>query len=176
MDGLHSVALLHLQQVVRRQRHMMGDKSTIFVQYVMGEGTWGRRRSVPVMDGVRDFLERYLTFRAERLRTLGIESEAMFPPLRSGREFMRQQSFGGLKERVEKMLDAICDDITGRFNGMNLHVGTAYSGDPEIGLKWQKYVQSRLPRARVHTAPLALSIACHTGPGAVGVGCFYYEE
>ena len=82
----------------------------------------------------------------------------------------------GMHQAVEKMLDAICDDITGRFNGMNLHVGTAYSGDPEIGLKWQKYVQSRLPRCRVHSAPLSLSIACHTGPGAIGIGCFYYEK
>ena len=84
--------------------HMMGDKSTIFVQYVMGEGTWGRMRSVPVMDVMEDILERYLTVKAERLRALGIESEAMFPPLRSGREFMRQQSFGRLKERVEGIL------------------------------------------------------------------------
>ena len=121
MDGLHSVALLHLQQVVRRQRHMMGDKSTISVQYVMGEGTWGRRRSVPVMDGVKDFLERYLTFRAERLRTLGIESEAMFPPLRSDREFMRQQSFGRLKEREEKMLDVRFEFRDGhRANGQRM--------------------------------------------------------
>ncbi len=46
-----------------------------------------------------------MTVRAERLRALGIESDAMFPPLRSGRKFMRQQSFGRLKERMEKMLD-----------------------------------------------------------------------
>ena len=82
----------------------------------------------------------------------------------------------GMRQAVDKMLDALCADLTGRFAGMPLHVGTAYSGDAEMGRKWQKYVQSRLPRARVHTAPLALSIACHTGPGAVGVGCFYYEE
>ena len=94
--------------------HMMGDKSTISVQYVMGEGTWGRRRFVPVMDGVEDILERYLTVRAERLRALGIESDAMFPPLRSGREFMRQQSFGRLKERVEKMLDVRFEFRDGR--------------------------------------------------------------
>ena len=81
-----------------------------------------------------------------------------------------------MHQAVEKMLDAICDDITGRFNGMNLHIGTAYSGDPEMGKKWQKYVQTRLPRCRVHSAPLSLSIACHTGPGAVGVACFYYEK
>lgn len=100
---------------------MMGDKSTIFVQHVECEGTWGRRRSVPVMDGVKDFLERYLTFRAERLRTLGIESEAMFPPLRSGREFMRQQPFGRLKERVEKMLDVRLEFRDGRrANGQRM--------------------------------------------------------
>lgn len=81
----------------------------------------------------------------------------------------------GMNQAVEKMLDAICEDITGRFSGMPLHVGTAYSGDPEMGKKWQKYVQGRLPRCRVHSAPLSLSIACHTGPGAVGVACFYYE-
>ena len=42
--------------------------------------------------------------RAERLRSFGIESDAMFPSFRSDREFMRQQSFGRLKERVERIL------------------------------------------------------------------------
>ena len=60
----------------------MGDKSTIFVQHVKGEGTWGRRCSVPVMDGVEDILERYLSMRAEKLRSFGIESDASSP--RSG--------------------------------------------------------------------------------------------
>lgn len=101
--------------------HLMGDKSTISVQYVMGEGTWGRRRSVLVMDVVEDILERYLTVRAERLRALGIESDAMFPPLRSGREFLRQQSFGRLKERVEKMLDVRFEFRDGRrANGQRM--------------------------------------------------------
>ena len=101
--------------------HMMGDKSTIFVQHVEGEGTWGRRRSVPVMDVMEDILERYLTIKAERLRALGIESEAMFPPLRSGREFMRQQPFGRLKERMEKMLDVRLEFRDGRrANGQRM--------------------------------------------------------
>ena len=78
------------RQLYASDVHLMGDKSTIFVQHVKGEGTWGRRRSVPVMDGVEDILERYLGMRAERLRSFGIESDAMFPSFRSDREFMRQ--------------------------------------------------------------------------------------
>lgn len=92
------------RQLYASDVHLMGDKSTIFVQHVKGEGTWGRRRSVPVMDGVEDVLERYLSMRAEKLRSFGIESDAMFPSFRSDREFMRQQSFGRLKERVERIL------------------------------------------------------------------------
>lgn len=69
------------RQLYASDVHLMGDKSTIFVQHVKGEGTWGRRRSVPVMDGVEDVLERYLSMRAEKLR-----------------------SFGRLKERVERIL------------------------------------------------------------------------
>ena len=82
----------------------------------------------------------------------------------------------GMRQAVERMLDALCGDLTGRFDGMDMHIGTAYSGDDELGRKWQKYVQARFPKCRVHSAPLSLSIACHTGPGAVGVGCFYYER
>ena len=45
----------------------------------------------------------------------------MFPPLRSGREFMRQQSFGRLKERVEKMLDVRFEFRDGRrANGQRM--------------------------------------------------------
>ena len=45
----------------------------------------------------------------------------MFPPLRSGREFMRQQSFGRLKERVEKILDVRFEFRDGRrANGQRM--------------------------------------------------------
>ena len=82
----------------------------------------------------------------------------------------------GSQQARERMLEALAADITGRFADMPLHIGVAYSGGPEVGQKWQKFVQSRFPRCRVHAAPLSLSIACHTGPGAVGVACFYYEK
>lgn len=82
----------------------------------------------------------------------------------------------GMRAAVETMLDAIGQDLTGRFDGLPMHIGVAYAGDEELGQKWHKYVQSRFPRCKVQCAPLSLSIACHTGPGALGVGCFYYQE
>ena len=82
----------------------------------------------------------------------------------------------GLAQAQDKLLDAICADLTGRFDGMPMHIGVAYSGAPEVGRKWQKYVQERFPRCKVQCSALGLSIACHTGPGALGVGCYYYEE
>lgn len=82
----------------------------------------------------------------------------------------------GLAQAQEKLLDALCADLTGRFAGMPMHIGVAYSGAPEVGKKWQKYVQERFPRCKVQCSALGLSIACHTGPGALGVGCYYYEE
>lgn len=82
----------------------------------------------------------------------------------------------GMRQAAEKMLDAVCADLTGRFEGKPMHIGVAWSGSDEVGHKWHRYVQERFPKCRVQAAPLALSIACHTGPGAVGVGCFYYEE
>lgn len=82
----------------------------------------------------------------------------------------------GMRQAAEKMLDAVCADLTGRFEGKPMHIGVAWTGSDELGRKWHRYVQSRFPRCTVQAAPLALSIACHTGPGAVGVGCFYYEE
>lgn len=81
----------------------------------------------------------------------------------------------GMRPAAEKMLDALCADLTGRFEGLPMHIGVAWTGSGELGRKWQKYVQSRFPKCAVQAAPLALSIACHTGPGAIGVGCFYYE-
>ena len=74
------------------------------------------------------------------------------------------------------LADTVRGDLTGRFDGMPMHIGVAYSGAPEVGRKWQKYVQERFPRCKVQCSALGLSIACHTGPGALGVGCYYYEE
>lgn len=92
------------RQLYAHDVNLDGDRSTIYIQHVKGEGRWGRRRSAPVMDGVEDILEKYLTMRSRRLEMLGMTSTAMFPPFRSDREFLTQQGFGRLKKPVEDTL------------------------------------------------------------------------
>ena len=83
---------------------LMGDRSVVHVEHVKGEGTWGEPRNVLIMDGVEDIFRKYLGMRAEVLREHGIESRAMFPPLKGDAEFYCQQSFGRLKKVVEDIL------------------------------------------------------------------------
>ena len=52
-----------------------------------------------------------------------------------------------------------------------LIVQTAYSGSDELGAKWNEFVQQAFPQFQVYSTVLPMSIACHTGPGALGVAC-----
>lgn len=52
-----------------------------------------------------------------------------------------------------------------------LRLMTAWSGDEAIGEAWNRQVRQAFPGMEVYGAPLPLSIACHTGPGALGVAC-----
>ena len=83
-----------------------GINSSIYVRHVKGEGKWGEPRPTPVMDGVEDIIGKYLEFRARKLEEFHKESDALFPPLRSDREFMAQQSFGKVKVLVEEQVGA----------------------------------------------------------------------
>lgn len=81
-----------------------GNRSLIAVEHVKGEGKWGRKRYAIVADGAEDILEKYLRMRAEKLAALGMQSRAMFPPLRGSGEFVTQQSFGRMKGAVADLL------------------------------------------------------------------------
>ena len=93
---------------------LMGDRSVVHVEHVKGEGTWGEPRNVLIMDGVEDIFRKYLGMRAEVLREHGIESRAMFPPLKGDAEFYCQQSFGRLKKVVEDILGTKFELRSGR--------------------------------------------------------------
>ncbi len=76
----------------------------------------------------------------------------------------------GLRTAKEIMLEAVARERETSFGGDAL-VMTAYSGDPETGEEWNRLVREYFPGEEVYNTPLPLSIACHTGPGALGVGC-----
>lgn len=76
----------------------------------------------------------------------------------------------GLRAAKQAMLFSLAEEREKSFGGDAL-VLTAYSGDPEAGEEWNRLVQEYFPGGPVYNTPLPLSIACHTGPGALGIGC-----
>ena len=79
----------------------------------------------------------------------------------------------GMKQAEKKLIEAVQKDIDGRFKGdSNICVAVAYSGEDSVGENWLKKVQESFPQFDVMCDPLSLSIACHTGEGALGIGCF----
>ncbi len=79
----------------------------------------------------------------------------------------------GMKLAEKKLIEAVQKDIDERFKGdSNICVAVAYSGEDSVGENWLKKVQESFPQFDIECDPLSLSIACHTGEGALGIGCF----
>lgn len=77
----------------------------------------------------------------------------------------------GWKAAKKAMIAALHEEIEGRFADKKLWLGTAYSGDKAAGEEWHQTVCEEFPGYEVIGGVLPLSIACHTGPGALGIGC-----
>ena len=82
----------------------------------------------------------------------------------------------GMKQAVEKMFSALEQDLETRFAGKKVHIFAAYSGGDEVGESWREQVEARYGERFTRIDPLSLNICCHTGPGALGVGCAVYED
>lgn len=80
-----------------------------------------------------------------------------------------------LNKAESTMIDAIAHDIETRIDidgkGDNVYLCIAHSNCPEAALKLKDKMEKRWPDHEVRVVPLALAIACHTGPGAIGAGC-----
>lgn len=82
----------------------------------------------------------------------------------------------GMKAAKQVMLQALQNDLNERFAAeyaageMQLYI--AYSGtDDTTALQLKQQLQELYPDDEIYLAPLSLSICCHTGSGAIGVGC-----
>lgn len=76
----------------------------------------------------------------------------------------------GMKAAIEAMLDGIENDRNTRFAGKRITVRAAYSGDIEVGREWQAQVSERFPDLEIGLDALPISISCHVGGGALGIG------
>lgn len=83
----------------------------------------------------------------------------------------------GMKRCVERMAQALRDDLDMRFKGCSrsrLRVAAAGTALDETTINWLRSVLGEaFPGQEVPYHPLSISIGCHTGPGAAGVAlCF----
>ncbi len=76
----------------------------------------------------------------------------------------------GMRQAMQAMIDGLKQDQAGRFAGQKLTIRAAYSGDAKAGAAWQAELQKAFPEMTIGLDPLPISISCHTGDGALGVG------
>lgn len=79
----------------------------------------------------------------------------------------------GWKAAKKTMLDAMEKDLQTRFKDTPVNILVTHSrvDDMESALEWKKEVETRFPGYDVYIGPVALSVACHTGPGVLAIAC-----
>lgn len=72
------------------------------------------------------------------------------------------------------MAEALVRDIEERLDpegkGANCNIYVAYTKDEQIAIDMVEYLKDYFPNKSITYCPLSLSIACHTGPYAIGIG------
>lgn len=83
----------------------------------------------------------------------------------------------GRKHAFHTMCKALRSDIETRFPGLlekgELSLGIAYTYMTAEELEgWKQELRKEFPEGELSIKPLTLSIGCHVGPGALGIGAF----
>ena len=78
------------------------------------------------------------------------------------------------------MIEALKTELEGPFKRLRkegkVALGIAYTGDKSITKEIEKRMEEEFSDLDIVKNPLSLSVACHTGEGALGVGCFRIEN
>ena len=79
----------------------------------------------------------------------------------------------GWKAAKRTMLKAIEKDLNDRFADVreDMVLGMAYTCSKEEAQEWKQEIAEKFPEYEIVEGPLALSVACHIGPGAMAVTC-----
>lgn len=87
----------------------------------------------------------------------------------------------GVKQAKKVMLEAMKKDMETRFAEplkkglMSLMISYTYGQDEAVRI-WMEEVQAAFPDMKIFGSPLSLSVACHTGPGIIAIGCSKMPE
>lgn len=77
----------------------------------------------------------------------------------------------GLKAAKKTMINAIEEDLEGRFAGKEVYIHGAYTCSDEEAKEWQQELMEKFPGYDIRMDRLSLSVACHIGPGSRAVTC-----
>ena len=79
------------------------------------------------------------------------------------------------KQGLNKMLQAMEDDINNRFGGMdnidNINLAVAHTQNEEAVQELKHTVLDNFGVSHVDVYPLSLSVSCHIGPGSLAIAC-----
>ncbi len=80
----------------------------------------------------------------------------------------------GMKQAKESMIEALKKTVAHRYPGLDpashLWLQAAHTVDSETAKEWKRELEAAFPGMTCRMAPLALSIACHTGEGVLACG------
>ncbi|MGM9947950.1 DegV family protein [Floccifex sp.] len=86
----------------------------------------------------------------------------------------------GMKSAFKIMVEHLKEDLETRFQSFDkkeLSLGLAYTHMPQEDIeKWKEKLQEEFPGYPVCVAPLTMSIGCHVGPGALGIGLIHVHN
>ena len=79
-----------------------------------------------------------------------------------------------MKQAKSIMINAIRKELEEKYNDpqcRDTYLEAAYSSSKEVAEEWVEELKREFPGVPIEADPLALSIVCHIGPGAVAVAC-----
>lgn len=77
----------------------------------------------------------------------------------------------GMKAAKKTMIEAIKNDLEGRFAGKEMHMQIAYTCSEDEAMKWKNDLEEIFPEYDIYLGKLSLSVSCHIGPGAIALCC-----
>ncbi len=94
--------------------------------------------------------------------------------IKGGKIELLEKIRGKMKKCELRMVEAIKNDLKTKFKDedtKNLKIGAAGAGLNDAQKEeWISILKDNFPNSNVYYNPLSVSVSCHTGNGAVGVG------
>ena len=76
----------------------------------------------------------------------------------------------GMKQATKALFGGIQSEIESRFAGKEIVIRATYSGDETVKENWENAIKEEFPDMEIVMDKLPISICCHTGEGAMGIG------